>query len=181
MKLQLDQVDFSDVVRDVSGRFAEELNAAGCQLELQILGPTPGQFDRLRLEQVVTNVLGNAIKYGRGKPIAITVEASATGNLCFQIQDHGIGIEAEKLGRIFGRFQRAVSSRSFGGLGLGLYITHQIVEAHGGTIRAESQPGIGSRFIIELPPRPPDLAPMENGSQKAKVKATREFGVYVGS
>jgi signal transduction histidine kinase len=71
------------------------------------------------------------------------------------VRDHGIGIDEEHHGRIFGRFERAVSARHYGGLGLGLHIARQIVEAHTGTIRVESKPGEGTLFVVDLPRTPP--------------------------
>jgi signal transduction histidine kinase len=95
-------------------------------------------------------LLSNAIKYGRGKPITIHVAYEAT-TVRLQVRDQGIGIAAEHLDRIFVRFERAVSSRNFGGLGLGLYIVRQIVEALGGIVRVSSEIGVGSTFTVTLP------------------------------
>jgi signal transduction histidine kinase len=102
------------------------------------------------LEQVITNLLSNAIKYGRGKPITLRVDYDAK-MARLVVRDQGIGIAAEHLDRIFVRFERAVSSRNFGGLGLGLYIVRQIVEALGGTVRVNSELGVGSMFTVSLP------------------------------
>jgi signal transduction histidine kinase len=105
------------------------------------------------LEQVVENLLTNAIKYGAGKPIHVRLEASP-GRVTLTVQDQGIGIASEHQARIFERFERAVSERNYGGLGLGLYITRTIVEALGGTIRVQSQPDQGACFTAEFPPEP---------------------------
>jgi signal transduction histidine kinase len=110
--------------------------------------------DSVRLEQVVTNLVGNAIKFGKGKPIDVEVSV-IDGWAELAVQDHGIGIAPDRQVLIFERFQRAVSSRHFAGLGLGLYITRQIVEAHGGGLRLTSAPGEGSRFVVCLPLRAP--------------------------
>lgn len=173
LRLETDTVDLVEVVRDVAGRFAEELSAAGCQLQLQSDATVQGEWDRLRLEQVVTNILGNAIKYGSEKPIEITVEQTTAGGR-LRIQDYGIGINGEDLNRIFRRFQRAVSSRSYGGLGLGLYITRQIVDAHNGTIRVESQPGVGSVFVVELPRVLQNHAPSDSESGSHRTTVTKK-------
>lgn len=112
-----------------------------------------GRWDRVRVEQVLTNLLGNAIKFGAGRPIEVTIEATPT-RARIRVCDHGIGISSEDQSRIFGRFERAVSSRHFGGLGLGLYICAQIVRAHQGSLHVESEPGKGACFTVELPRQP---------------------------
>src|SRR5205814_3394111 len=104
----------------------------------------------LRMEQVITNLLSNAIKYGDKKPIDVEL-APENGGATLRVRDRGIGIDRENQQRIFDRFERAVSSRHYGGLGMGLYITRQIVEAHGGTVQVDSVPGAGAAFTINLP------------------------------
>ncbi|QRK05678.1 PAS domain-containing protein [Archangium violaceum] len=153
LSLALEQVDLTALVREVSSRFEPEAERVGCRLHIMNDGALLGCWDRLRLEQVVSNLLSNSIKYGAGRPIHIQVGASERGARLV-IRDEGIGIQEEALSRIFGKFERAVSERNYGGLGLGLYITRQIVEAHGGTIRVESAPGQGATFTLELPLRP---------------------------
>src|SRR5204862_5507355 len=107
-------------------------------------------IDPLRIEQVVANLVTNAIKYGRGKPIELSV--TRNGSVArLRVRDHGIGVPAEVRERIFDRFTRAVSVREYGGLGLGLFISKDIVEAHGGTIRVTSDSGDGATFEVELP------------------------------
>ncbi|WP_232293259.1 sensor histidine kinase [Stigmatella aurantiaca] len=119
-------------------------------LELHAPAPVLGRWDRLRVEQVVTNLLTNALKYGAGRPVAVRVEGAGE-RARLTVKDQGIGIAEEDLARIFERFERAVSDRHYGGLGLGLYITRQIVEAFGGTVGVTSRPGMGSTFTLELP------------------------------
>jgi signal transduction histidine kinase len=111
----------------------------------------------MRLEQLLTNLLTNALKYGGGHPVEIHVTSSG-GRACWSIRDQGIGIAPEDRDRIFGRFERAVSTRQYGGLGLGLYISREIVRALGGDIQVESQPGAGAVFTIALPLEPPQEA-----------------------
>ena len=100
--------------------------------------------------QVVANLVANAVKFGAGKPIEIQVDERASVARLVVV-DHGIGIDGRALPHIFERFERAVSSRSYGGLGLGLYLVRNIVGAHGGTVRVESTPNVETSFTIELP------------------------------
>jgi len=112
--------------------------------------PIRGEWDRLRLEQVLSNLLSNALKYGAGKPVHVAVGRSEEVAR-LTVRDEGIGIAAEDAERIFGRFERAVSMREYGGLGLGLFIARQIAGAHGGEIRVQSKPNGGSEFTVLLP------------------------------
>jgi signal transduction histidine kinase len=156
--LQPENVDLAEVARDVVSAMREELAQAGCPTTLRADAPAVGTWDRLRLEQVATNLISNAAKYGQGRPIDVIVEGTgATARLA--VRDLGIGIAPEDQARIFERFERAVSIRHYGGFGLGLWITRQIVSAMGGEIRVESQPGAGSTFTVELPcVRPPEAS-----------------------
>jgi signal transduction histidine kinase len=140
----------SSVVRDVAESFGNELVRVKSSLSIEADGPVVGQWDRTRLEQVVTNLLSNATRFGAGKPIELTVE-SFDDVARLTVTDHGIGIPADRLPRIFERFERAVSIREYGGLGLGLYIVREIVRALGGMIRVDSKVGTGSTFTVELP------------------------------
>jgi signal transduction histidine kinase len=148
--LDLEYVDLSALTREVVGRFAGQAERTGSALEVCATEPVVGHWDRIRLEQVVSSLLSNALKYGAGRPIHLCVERSPTGARLI-VRDEGIGISPEHLPRIFDRFERAVSAEHFGGLGLGLYLTRHLVEAFGGTIRASSEPGQGATFEVELP------------------------------
>jgi PAS domain S-box-containing protein len=158
LQFHLDEVDLSTVVREVVAQFEAQAVKAGCLLELRAGQSVVGRWDRLRVEQVVVNLLSNAIKYGAGKPVYVRVEADGEWAL-LQVRDEGIGIEPEHLGRIFGKFERAVSERHYGGLGLGLYITRQVVEWMGGSVSAESRPGQGASFRVKLPLHGPPASP----------------------
>jgi signal transduction histidine kinase len=150
LDLLLEEVDMASVVRDVVERLGSEIARTRCALTVDVSRLVVGRWDRTRLEQVVTNLLSNATRFGAGRPIEVTVtQEGDTGRLV--VQDHGIGIPADRLPRIFERFERGVSVREYGGLGLGLYIVREIVRAMGGTIRVESVVGVGSTFTVELP------------------------------
>ncbi|HEX2688882.1 MAG TPA: PAS domain-containing sensor histidine kinase [Kofleriaceae bacterium] len=160
LQLQPEECDLADVVRDMAEREVDTARRAGCELRYHVEAPLRGVWDRVRVEQILANLLSNAMKYGPGKPIEVTV-ATAGDAVSIAVQDHGIGISQADIERIFGRFERAVSVRHYGGLGLGLYITRQLVEAHGGTIWATSEPGAGALFVVELPRRPESRARSE--------------------
>ncbi len=150
LAIEPEEFDLSEMVRETVERFGAEAGKAGCTLEFRAGPPLVGRWDRTRLEQVVSNFLSNAIKYGAGRTVEIDVRES-DGTVRLTVIDHGIGIENEALSRIFDRFGRAASLRQYGGLGLGLYIARRIVEGHGGSILARSQLGMGSTFIAVLP------------------------------
>jgi PAS domain S-box-containing protein len=150
VRLELVEVDLVRLVREVLERFQEEAQRTGTHLELRAEDAVVGQWDRARLEQVVTNLVSNALKYGAGAPVELHVRSSGTLAL-LEVTDHGIGISPEDLARIFEKFERAVPVRKYGGFGLGLYIVRQLVEALGGAVDAESTPGKGTTFHLALP------------------------------
>ncbi|WP_437980213.1 AAA family ATPase [Sorangium sp. So ce117] len=148
-------VDLAALARDVVERMHEQLTDARCRTQLELEGPVVGNWDAFRMEQILINLLSNALKYGAGGPIHVVVRRDGA-RAVLVVRDHGMGIAEADQARIFERFERAVSVRNFGGLGLGLYIVRWIVTSHGGTIRVESRPGAGASFIVELPLRSPD-------------------------
>ena len=148
--LDVERFDLAEAVRDVSERLHLEAEPAGSQIAVRADQPIVGSWDRLRFEQILSNLLSNAIKYGAGKPIEISTHVS-DGTVRISVSDAGIGIEPDAMERIFGRFERAVSLRHYGGLGLGLFIARHLAEAHGGTIVAQRRAAAGSIFTVVLP------------------------------
>jgi signal transduction histidine kinase len=150
LKLNAEAIDLSELVTHILQQYETQLKQAGCEVRFTCECAIVGRWDKLRIEQVVINLLTNAIKYGAGKPIVIHV-TKENEQAKVSVQDFGIGITEEDQKRIFERFERAVSVKNFGGFGLGLFISRQIVQAHGGSIRVQSQVGVGSIFILVLP------------------------------
>jgi PAS domain S-box-containing protein len=149
IELELDELDLAELARETVERLRPQAVRAGCALSLRADSPAVGRWDRLRIEQVLTNLITNAVKFGDAKPIVVSV-AGDEERVWIMVEDHGIGIAPENQSRVFDRFERAASPENYGGLGLGLYIARQIVEAHGGTIALRSTPGAGSTFTVEL-------------------------------
>jgi signal transduction histidine kinase len=150
LTLTPEDVDLTAVVRDTVERLEDDLKSAGCRVHLQAQGPLVGRWDKLRLEQVVTNLLTNAIRHAPGQNVDVSVvRAGAYAQLV--VRDNGPGIKPEDQARIFQRFVQAPSGRAHGGFGLGLWIVKEISEAHGGSVHLVSAPGRGACFTVSLP------------------------------
>ncbi len=154
LPLNRQSADLASLVREAMER--AQLQTTIHQLSLTAPAePVIGAWDRNRLEQILDNLLGNAIKYSpRGGAVAIEI-ALAGDQAHISITDEGRGIEAEEIPRLFERFYRGHQVSGATGLGFGLYITRMLVEAHGGSISAASAPGVGSTFTLTLPLLPP--------------------------
>lgn len=148
--LNLEVLDLGQVARAIVEQFEEQFEQVNSTVLLDIAPGNTISADRSRLEQIITNLLSNAVKYGRGGPISIHVYGDATVAR-LSVQDQGIGIAAEDQERIFERFERAVSTQHYGGMGLGLFVVHQLVTLLSGTITVESEPGHGSTFTVAFP------------------------------
>jgi PAS domain S-box-containing protein len=170
--LELEEVSLEQAVAEAVTQVEDEAAQAGSPVTVR--GQVAvGRWDRLRISQVVTNLLSNAVKYGAGKPVEVTY-GERDGRVWLLVRDQGIGIAPADQQQIFERFERAVSSRNYGGLGLGLFIVKRIVEAHGGTIRVESAAGAGAAFYVELPVQPPEGAlPRVEAPPQPGVEASR--------
>jgi K+-sensing histidine kinase KdpD len=150
LTLMKEQMNLSDTVKEVLGRFNKELELSHSKVITQLDTTVVGNWDKLRIEQVVTNLLSNAIKYGNGKAIDIKI-FKKNREAYLTVTDDGIGIDPKNVAKIFDRFERAVTSENYEGLGMGLYITKQIIESHDGTISVTSKPNDGSTFTVMLP------------------------------
>ncbi len=151
--LEPERVDLGRLARDVVGRFEFDFNRAGSPVELDLEEGVEGYWDRSRLDQVATNLVSNAIKFGQGRRIRVGV-GWRRHVAYLEVRDRGIGIREEHVPRIFERFSRGVSARDFGGMGLGLFIVRSVVEAHGGSVSVDTAPGEGTRMTVELPATP---------------------------
>ncbi|MFL5452519.1 MAG: sensor histidine kinase, partial [Myxococcales bacterium] len=150
LELAKEEVDLVQLARDAIDRYSDEAKRVGSLISLEGAAVVRGRWDAMRLEQVFANLLGNALKYAAGSKVTIRV-AATDGEVKVEVADQGPGIAAEDAARVFGRFERAAPARHYGGLGLGLYIARQVVEAHGGTIEVRETPGGGATFSVILP------------------------------
>ena len=143
-------VDLRHLADSVIDRFGEALRLRNCTVETTTDAPLVARADPFRIEQVLINLLSNSVKYGQEKPVRVELGCEG-GQVYFAVIDQGMGIATEKQGLIFDRFERAISSRNISGLGLGLFISRRIVDAHKGTITVQSELGKGSTFKVRLP------------------------------
>jgi PAS domain S-box-containing protein len=148
--LRVEEMKLDELVDEVMTTMAPDFRRANCAVTVSIPPDVVVKWDRVRIEQVLTNLMSNAMKFGAGNPIEVQAAATDT-QVEIAVRDHGIGISREDQQRIFGRFERAVPTRHFGGLGLGLYISAQIVRSHQGSFQVESEPGQGACFTVRLP------------------------------
>ncbi|WNG51317.1 PAS domain-containing protein [Archangium minus] len=150
MELEPEAVDLSELVQRLVLRFEDKLAESGCTPVVRADAPVVAKVDRLRVEQVLMNLLSNAMKYAPGQPVELSV-ALEQQEAVLGVRDHGPGISPEAQARIFERYQRASGRHSRESLGLGLYVSRQIARAHGGELAVQSTPGQGSHFILRLP------------------------------
>ena len=147
--LHREQADLADIVATAVDRLHEIAAGAGCTLSVAT-DHAIGTWDRSRIDQIVTNLVSNAIRYAAGSPIAVTVERQ-DHDAVIEVRDQGPGLPDGQIARMFERFERGTSMRHYPGLGLGLYVVRQITEAHGGQVTAENSAGGGARFTVRLP------------------------------
>jgi PAS domain S-box-containing protein len=150
LALERTRVELGAMVKETADRLRDNAYVAKSSIDIQAVEPVYGIWDQRKLDQVVTNLLTNALRYGPGKPIEISVQKSKS-RAFLRVRDYGMGIPAEKHTRVFEKFQRGLTSSHYGGLGLGLYISRTIIDRHGGRIWVESEEGKGATFVVELP------------------------------
>lgn len=150
LTLLKEKIEFCSFVKDVLERFRPQIESVGCYMKASYAGPLTCNIDIYRIEQVIVNLLTNAKKYGAGTPITVEV-IKKNEAIQLLVHDQGPGIKEQDTERIFERFERAISSNEVSGLGLGLYISRQIMEQNQGKLFVQSIHGKGSTFIMELP------------------------------
>jgi signal transduction histidine kinase len=143
-------VDMSQLIRECCQRHEQLVVATGGSLDVQGPPTVPGSWDAQAVEQVLDNLISNALRYGDGKPIVVRLDAAPT-DVEIHVIDHGIGIAQQDRERIFEQFERAITRGGTGGFGIGLWLANQLVRAQGGTIEVWSELGKGSRFTVRLP------------------------------
>jgi len=147
-------VDLADVARTVVEGLRGRAVATETDLRLSAGRPVRGEWDGSRLARAIGHLVENALKFGRGKPVDVTVSEDG-GEARVAVRDRGPGVPGEVRERIFAKFERAAPAENVGGLGLGLWMARAIAEAHGGTVTVESAPGEGALFTLRVPERLP--------------------------
>ncbi|MFN7135667.1 MAG: ATP-binding protein, partial [Myxococcales bacterium] len=148
--LQKEPLDIAELVTDAVDRFAEEFARARCRVRLDAQEPVTGEFDRMRLEQAISNLLQNVVRYAPGTAVEVSVTEQA-GEAVVRVRDEGPGIAPADQERIFDRFVQAENRNFSGGFGLGLWIVKQVAQAHGGQVILSSRLGAGAEFTLRLP------------------------------
>jgi signal transduction histidine kinase len=144
------EFDLARTVGQLLENFTAQISAAQSSVSFTAQKPVVGQWDEFRIEQVISNLLTNALRYGAKKPIDVSVYIDGD-QAVVDVRDQGIGISQENQQRVFQQFERVSASQVAAGLGLGLFISEQIVAAHSGTISVQSELGEGALFRVCLP------------------------------
>jgi signal transduction histidine kinase len=148
--IKCERVDLSELVRDLTLSFSSAAAAVGSSLVAHAEDHVIGYVDPARIEQVLGNLIDNAVKFGMGSPIEVALHAN-DGAATISVRDHGPGMPLEEQAEIFKRYRRGTGATGLGGLGLGLHVVRELVEAHHGTVAVEARPGRGSTFTVTLP------------------------------
>jgi signal transduction histidine kinase len=175
LSIDLSLIDIAELVRDVAASFAEMARRAGGEIRVQCDQPILGYFDPVRIEQMVGNLIDNAVKFGGGRPVEVVARTEGA-NAVIVIHDMGPGISTGEQAQAFDRYNRGAAAIGVGGLGLGLQVVREVAGAHGGTVQIQSQVGVGTTVTVELPLTPRDgvaaarrenLAPRQTGDGSA--------------
>lgn len=150
LTLNKEKVDLNDLLIEAIERFQPQFEEATAGKIHYTPAKAIGHFDILRIDQVISNLLSNALKYGKGSRVEIELK-SDQNKAQFLVRDYGMGIPEDFKNKLFERFERAISANEVSGLGLGLFIVREIIEAHEGRIWVESELGKGTTFFVELP------------------------------
>lgn len=150
VRLDPSTFDLCELVRDCARKYEQMAARGGSTLSCDLGAPVVGTWDRLVTEQILDNLVSNAIRYGDGKPVNIELESDASW-VVVRVVDRGIGVAPADRERIFQRFQRASGLSRSGGFGIGLWLSSKLVQAQAGVLELESEPGLGSTFILRLP------------------------------
>jgi PAS domain S-box-containing protein len=154
LELHIEPVELGATTAHLLDSLRDVAEKAGSTLSLHADGPLEGEWDRVRIDQLLMNLVANAIKYGAGGPIDVTLRREGD-EVVIDVRDRGPGIAPADVQRIFERFERATSMRNYGGFGLGLYVVREVARAHGGSIQVENAADGGARFTVRLPIAPP--------------------------
>lgn len=151
LRLEKEKIELNEFLQDLISRFKLQENRKNAKIILRKnKTPVVGFWDKVRIEQVILNLLSNAVKYGRKKPVRVSLKKEGN-EAVIQVKDDGIGIRQQDRKDVFELFRRSSSSIGYKGIGIGLYISKQIVEAHKGTIALESRVDKGTTFTVRLP------------------------------
>lgn len=150
LELNREPGDLVPITRSAISGLADQIKLASSKVTLKSNGPLLGSWDSIRIEQCLTNLITNAVKYGNKKPVVVET-SQINGNALVSVKDQGIGIEEKVMSKIFEPFKRGVTGNSYLGLGVGLFIARKIARAHGGDIELKSVPKNGSEFTLRLP------------------------------
>lgn len=153
LRVVLAPTDLQQLLLGVLERSSEWIAESGCTVKAEPIDEVVGTFDAVRVESIITNLLSNALKYGAGKQVDLSL-TQRDGQAVLVVRDRGIGMSAEAQAGLFQKFARAVPTRNYGGLGMGLWIVDQLVRAHGGTVSVTSREGDGATFTVQLPLAP---------------------------
>ncbi len=150
VRIEPSTFDLSELVGSCVRKYEQLATRAGSTLHCDLPGAVEGTWDHLATEQILDNLVSNAIRYGDGQPVRIELESTPTW-IELRVIDRGVGVAPEDRERIFERFERGVAAPRSGGFGIGLWLSSKLAQAQGGTLSLQSELGKGSTFSVRLP------------------------------